>query len=132
MKYDDIIDMPHHVSEKHPQMDIRERAAQFAPFAALTGHGDAVFEAGRYTERYEYMCEDALCEIEYTFRELCSHKGEKRQVLIVYFEKDLKKEGGRYLSLRGYIKKADEIKREIIMENGEVICLKDIKEMEIV
>lgn len=122
-EYEDIINMPHHVSEKHPPMPMKERAAQFAPFAAISGHKEAIEETARETaERIELdEGEKALLD-----------EGLKRAaatgeiVVITFFVSDGKKPGGSYQTLQGRIKKVDEYEGVILMEDGIRINFEDI------
>ncbi|NLW69784.1 MAG: YolD-like family protein [Eubacteriaceae bacterium] len=122
-EYEDIINMPHHVSEKHPPMPMKERAAQFAPFAAISGHKEAIEETARETaERIELdEGEKALLD-----------EGLKRAaatgeiVVITFFVSDGKKPGGSYQTLQGRIKKVDEHEGVILMEDGIRINFEDI------
>ena len=120
-KYDDIIDMPHHVSDTRPHMPLIDRAAQFSPFAALTGYDEAVTETARLT--------DTMLELDDTQKEVISNQlrvlqeNMKEQPLVsaTYFVPDSKKAGGAYLSTIGRLKHIDEIKQEITFIDGPVI-----------
>ena len=117
--YDDIINLPHHVSERHPQMSMYNRAAQFAPFAALTGHDSAITEAARLTEAEEELSEsDALQSLD-----------EKPTISVTYFVPDDKKEGGSYHTATGIVKSVEPDKGVLQFEDGTgipVIRIKDI------
>mgnify|MGYP005779672311 FL=1 len=106
-RYDDIIDLPHHRSKTHPHMPIADRAAQFAPFAALTGYGDAVEETARYTEEKLEPDADRLAELDERLCELLQHLDERPKVRVTYFVKDEKKTGGRYVTQSFVIRKVD-------------------------
>ena len=93
--YDDIINLPRHVSDKHPHMSIHDRAAQFAPFAALTGHSEAVSETARYVDEKIDLGEDAIKEIQDALNYIQEHITESPQVTITYFVADGRKRGGR-------------------------------------
>lgn len=127
-KYDDIINLPHPVSKKHPQMPKADRAAQFMPFAALTGYGDAVTEAGRLTDAAPDLQEDVIEALNRKLTTLHAASGGHPEAEIVYFEKDAKKEGGAYRTIRGKIKKIDTDNGEIVMESGERIRIGDVVE----
>ena len=126
--YDDIIDMPHHVSERHPQMSMYNRAAQFAPFAALTGHDAAITEAARLT--------DAELELSESDAEVLNRKlaylqslDEKPTISVTYFVPDDKKEGGSYHTATGIVKSVEPDKGVLQFEDGTgipVIRIKDI------
>lgn len=126
--YDDIIDLPHHVSERHPQMSMYNRAAQFAPFAALTGHDAAITEAARLT--------DAELELSESDAEVLNRKlaylqslDEKPTISVTYFVPDDKKEGGSYHTATGIVKSVEPDKGVLLFEDGTgipVIRIKDI------
>lgn len=104
-KYDDIIDLPHFVSKKYPQMSMRDRAAQFSPFAALTGYDAEIKETARLTDKRIEFDEDVLDRLNERLNILrkCLDDGDVNpDVRITYFEKDLKKDGGKYISNRYY------------------------------
>ena len=104
--YDDIIDLPHHVSERHPQMSMYNRAAQFAPFAALTGHNAAITEAARLTEAEQELSES---DAEVLNRKLAYLQSldEKPSISVTYFVPDDKKEGGSYHTATGIVKSVE-------------------------
>ncbi len=126
--YDDIIDLPHHISERHPQMSMYNRAAQFAPFAALTGHDAAITEAARLT--------DAELELSESDAEVLNRKlaylqslDEKPTISVTYFVPDDKKEGGSYHTATGIVKSVEPDKGVLLFEDGTgitVIRIKDI------
>ncbi len=128
--YDDIMNLPHHVSTKHPQMSALDRAAQFSPFAALTGHDAAIRETARLTDTKPELNEDKKEELNECLQMLRMQSALKPEVEITYFVPDAKKEGGSYLSVRGNVKKFDAFGHKIIMENGIVIPINDICEIE--
>ena len=117
-KYDDIINMARPVSLKHNRMPIADRAAQFAPFAALTGYDDAIDETGRYTADMAEMSEDAkeLLDRKQTF--LLHIIDEKPEITVTYFLPDAKKSGGEYKEISGKLKAIDEYKRELVFFGG--------------
>lgn len=92
--YEDIINLPHHVSPVHPPMPLSDRAAQFAPFAALTGYGDVIKETARQTDRKPELTEEEKQELDYKLQMAVSLPGEKPAVTITYFVPDKKKAGG--------------------------------------
>lgn len=128
--YDDIINLPHHVSKKHPQMSALDRAAQFSPFAALTGHDSAIKETARLTDMKLELDEYKKEELDDRLQMLRAQTALRPEVEITYFVPDTQKTGGSYLSVRGTIKKFDDIEHKILMENGEVIPISDIYELE--
>lgn len=129
-KYDDIMDLPHHISKKHPQMPLLDRAAQFSPFAALTGHRAMIEETERLTEDRAELDEDKQEEIALRLQMLRERAGEKPEVMITFFIPDGRKDGGRYQTVSGTVKKVDGYKRQIVMEDGTVIPVKNISVIE--
>ncbi|MEY8522152.1 hypothetical protein AALA90_03905 [Lachnospiraceae bacterium 38-10] len=125
-KYDDIIDLPHHVSERHPQMPAMDRAAQFSPFAALTGHRDMIAEAERLTEKKIELEEGEQQEIMIRLQILLGKIEEKPEAAVTYFVPDEKKSGGSYRTVCGAVIKVDGDKKQVVMENGTVIPMEDI------
>lgn len=126
--YDDIFDLPHHVSERHPQMSMYNRAAQFAPFAALTGHNAAITEAARLTEAEQELSES---DAEVLNRKLAYLQSldEKPTISVTYFVPDDKKEGGSYHTATGIVKSVEPDKGVLQFEDGTgipVIRIKDI------
>jgi hypothetical protein len=132
-KYDDIINMKHFVSKRYPQMSMRDRAAQFSPFAALTGYDDAIKETARLTDRKINLDENVLQkldEILFVIRKRLD-SGQKCRTVISYFEKDLKKDGGRYLDISGEVKRIDGYRNVIVLMDGNMIPIEDIMNIEI-
>lgn len=124
--YDDIINLPHHVSRNHPQMTMRDRAAQFAPFAALTGYEDAVAETGRLTEQKRELSAQELAELNQRLCFLAEHLKDQPKVSIEYFVPDERKSGGAYRTVNGSIKKINLTERCITLSGGESIRMDDI------
>ena len=121
--YEDIINLPHHVSAVHPPMPLSDRAAQFAPFAALTGYGEVIKETARQTDRKPELTEDEKQALDYKLQMAVSLPGEKPVVTVTYFVPDGKKAGGSCHRIRGKIRKTDTDRGKLIMENGEQIEL---------
>lgn len=130
-KYDDIISMPHPVSKKHPPMPRKDRAAQFAPFAALTGHKEAIHETGRRTEEKRILDENQKLVINETLVELGKHKHEHIQIKVTYFVPDRRKAGGLYLDEIHEFKKLDDYHQLLVLTDGGAIPFDDIYEIEI-
>lgn len=128
-KYDDIIDLPHHQSTNRPHMSLHDRAAQFAPFAALSGHEEAIEETARLTEEKIVLDETAIQAINEKLHELSQHLCEKPTVSITYFKPDKQKNGGAYLTDIGTVKKIDEIEKMVIMDSGMKIPMEHIVSM---
>ena len=128
--YDDIINLPHHESTKHPRMSALNRAAQFSPFAALTGHEAAILETARLTNARLELDEDRKEELDERMQIIRDHISLEPDVSITYFVPDSKKEGGSYLQVIGAVKKLDDIEHKILMQNGTIIPINDIYEIE--
>lgn len=128
--YDDIINLPHHVSPKHPQMSMPGRAAQFSPFAALTGYDAAIEESARQTERRMELGEDAKAELSEKLRYLKVMEAEHPEAAFTYFIPDTRKEGGRYDTLTARVKRIDEFKQEVILTDGRSIPMGDLLEVD--
>lgn len=124
--YDDIINHEHHVSRSRPQMAMTNRAAQFAPFAALVGYDDEVTEAARLTEEKIELSEEKTAQINAVLQDIQRGITEKPQIFLTYFRKDEKKAGGCYLPLSGTVKKLDLYTKKLHMESGEEISFDDI------
>ena len=120
--------MPHHVSKKHPQMPMEERAAQFAPFAALVGYEEAVEEMARLTDKRIELDEEAKNILDMKFQMLNEQLKVQihPQVTIMYFVPDLKKEGGKYIKISGTIKRIDEFKQLIVLDDKAEIPITEI------
>lgn len=129
-QYDDIIHLPHHVSKIHPPMPIQDRAAQFAPFAALTGHHDAVKETARLTEERIELDENCKAVLDGKLQNIQEQSDRNSVVSITYFEPDRKKAGGAYVTLTGCVKKIDEYERAVILTDGTQIPIDEIIEIE--
>ena len=124
--YDDIIHLPHHISQNHPQMPLRDRAAQFAPFAALTGYEAAVGETARQTaERRELDPQEAE-ELNCRLAALIARLPERPEVTIEYFVPDERKAGGAYVTVTGRVRHISVAERTLVMEDRAVIGLEDI------
>ena len=116
MNYDDIINLPHHVSEPHPHMPVSARAAQFAPFAALTGYGDVIRETARLTEARPELSEDERAEMDQTLRAVLNTQGKNARIEVTYFVPDARKSGGAYIKAAGKIRRVDEAEEVLILE----------------
>ena len=124
--YNDIINLPHPVSQKHPQMSLYDRAAQFSPFAALTGHEEAIRETARQTEAWVDLDEDRKEELNEKMQEIVEHLNEAPEVTLTYFKEDEKKEGGSYVTVTGRIKKWREYEQQLVLEDGTVVALEKV------
>ncbi len=129
-RYDDIIDLPHHTSKKHPRMPLLDRAAQFAPFAALTGHEAAIKETARLTEEEMELDENRKELLDLRLQQLQEHLSEQPEVTVTYFQPDEKKAGGAYVSVTGRVKKVDGYEGELVFTDGQKVELNYIVEIE--
>lgn len=129
--YNDIINLPHHVSASRPQMSMMDRAAQFSPFAALTGYDAAIKETGRLTDEKIELGEEELSLLNMKFQLLVDSLDEEPEVHITYFKPDERKAGGVYLTASGTVKKIDDFERIIFMENGTKIPMDDVLSIEL-
>ena len=129
-KYDDIINLEHHVSTKHSKMSLENRSAQFAPFSALTGYEEAVTEEARVTESRIAIDEEAKIEVNEKLNYIMKNLDKNIIVSVTYFEKDKKKQGGRYKTIKGIIKKIDDFRKTIEMQTGEIIKIEELKKIE--
>ncbi len=120
-EYEDIIHLPHHVSKKHPQMSMLDRAAQFSPFAALTGYDAAVEETARLTGRRIELDEQEAQHLDERIQKLSEHLQEHSEVSITYFLPDTRKDGGEYITVTGSVKKIENYERRIILMDGTSI-----------
>lgn len=128
-KYDDIINLPHHESKNRSQMPILDRAAQFAPFAALTGYGAAVKETARFTERKIEPDEENMAVLNRRLEFIKDHINEKPEISVTFFCPDLRKEGGEYVTVSGSVKKLDEFRHRLILEDETEIPFEDLWEI---
>ena len=126
-RYDDIINLPHHQSVKHPHMSMTERAAQFSPFAALTGYEAVIAETGRLTGERIELNDEAKEEIDRILRELLD---QAEEASFTYFVPDERKEGGKYETVRGIIQRYDMLEGLIILDNGRKIPVEMLRSVE--
>lgn len=124
--YGDIIDLPAHVSSRHPRQPSGVRAAQFSPFAALTGFEDEIAETGRVTQRRLELTDDERARLDGALRAIEARVGESPPVSAVVFEPDARKEGGRYVEVRGRVARVDRDGRAIVLADGRRIPLDDV------
>ncbi|MCH5187014.1 MAG: hypothetical protein J1F63_01325 [Oscillospiraceae bacterium] len=128
--YDDIIDMPHHVSKNRPHMSAIDRAAQFSPFAALTGHSAAINETARRTDKKLELDEHAKAVLDMKQHILLEELSHCPEVRITYFVPDERKAGGEYVNVSGKLKRIDEHERVLVLTTGERIPFDDIVDIE--
>ena len=129
-KYGDIIHLPHPVSEKHPRMPMQDRAAQFSPFAALTGYEEAIYETGRLTEERAELDEEEKAILDRKQRLLLEKLDEFPALTFTYFVPDEKKSGGRYITKTGNLKKLHLLEKWMLLTDGTKIPLEDVKNIE--
>ena len=129
-KYDEIMGLPHHVSKTRPQMPMSDRAAQFAPFAALTGYDSAIKETGRLTDEKIELDEETLTVLDRKYQLLMDALDEAPAIEITYFKPDERKAGGEYVSAIGAVKKVDDFERLITMQDGTKIPMDDVLSIE--
>lgn len=128
--YDDIINLPHHISTKRPQMSMLDRAAQFSPFAALTGYDAAIKETGRLTDEKIEMDEDGLQALNLKYQLLVDVLDEEHEVTFCYYKPDERKAGGAYITKTGSVKKIDVYERIITLIDGTMIPMDDVIDIE--
>ncbi len=129
-RYDDIINLSHHVSTTRPRMSMIDRAAQFSPFAALTGYEAAIKETARLTDQKIELNEDEITSLREKMRILQERLPECPEIQITYFVPDEKKDGGAYQKKTGQVKKIDEYERIIIMNDHVKIAIDEIVSIE--
>lgn len=127
--YEDIIHLPRHVSDKYPQMPIAKRAAQFSPFAALSGHSAAIRDVTRLTEEKRMLGEDSKIILDRKLNILRERIKEQPQVTVTYFVPDTQKSGGEYVQHSGSIYKIDSYNAMLVMNDGTKIYFDDISDL---
>lgn len=121
--YDDIINLPHHVSKTRPHMSMLERASQFSPFHALSGYSAAIQKTARLTDEKIELREDDLSVLNEKLRLLEDHLEESPEVSFVCFCSDERKDGGKYVVITGKVRRIGAVEGEIIFRGGEKIRL---------
>lgn len=129
-QYDDIIDLPHHVSSIRPRMSMIDRAAQFSPFAALTGYDAAIKETGRLTGQRIELTEECRAVLDRKQQVLLENLAEHPEVSVTYFVPNERKSGGTYVTVAGRVKKVDEYQRLLLLTDGTRIPLTEVLELE--
>ena len=128
-KYREIIDMPRHISDNHPQMTMRDRAAQFSPFAALTGYESSIMEAGRLTESPDVLDDDERSFLDDCLALLAAHIDEHPEVSVEYFVPDEKKSGGKYISVTGKFARIENVGKMLFLKGKEGIYIPYIRKI---
>ena len=129
-QYDDIIDLPHHVSATRPRMSMIDRAAQFSPFAALTGYDAAIKETGRLTDERIELSEESRAALDRKQQFLMEHISDHLEISVTYFVHDERKSGGAYVTVTGQVKRVDEYERQLVLIDGTKIPLDEVLELE--
>ncbi|MCI8292839.1 MAG: YolD-like family protein [Hespellia sp.] len=130
-KYDDILMLPHHVSRVHPQMEVRDRAAQFAPFAALAGHSAAIEESARLTDARRELDENCQEILNRKLQTIQKQISAEPMLTVTYFVPDSKKTGGSYVTVTERVKKIDAYERTMVLADKTKILLEDVIEIEL-
>ena len=125
-EYDDIINLPHHQSTKHKQMSNYQRAAQFAPFAALTGYDAAIDETARLTDKKLELSDEQESYLNEQIQLLIERISEKPQSQITYFVHDERKSGGENVTITGNVRRVDDYNREIVFADGLTVKIDDV------
>ena len=125
-RYDDLLGLPHHVSAVHPHMSLYDRAAQFAPFKALTGYEDDVEETARLTDERMELDEERIEQLDARLQLLEEHLAEAPVVSLTFFVPDERKDGGSYETVSGIVKKIDTVRRVIVLRDGLRIAIGDV------
>lgn len=125
-RYDDIINLPHHVSKSRKPMPLENRAAQFAPFAALSGHDEAIAETARLTAPKEILSQDEAENLSGRLACVIRHIPEQSEWSFVYYVPDNVKDGGRYVTVTGVVKRYDEYEKTIVLADGQVLRIDNI------
>lgn len=128
--YEDIVNLPSHISKKYPQPTMLERAARFAPFAAITGYEEMVLEEARETEDRIDLDEGTLADLNRRLNMIQESLEEEPQIKIMYFEPDKRKTGGAYVTITGIVKRIDEYERHMLMADGKKIPIDQIYGLE--
>lgn len=129
--YDDIIHLPHHVSATRARMSLSDRAAQFSPFSALTGHDAAILETARLTDEKRDLDETELSALNRELQKVLVCLEDEPEVTITYFEPDNRKSGGIYRTVTDSVKKLDTFERQLVLKNGTTILINNVMEIQI-
>ena len=129
--YEDIIDLPHHVSANRPHMSVYDRAAQFSPFAALKGYDDEIDEAARFTEEKIDLDGARAEELNEKLLLLTEQVSARPKIQLTYFRPDGKKSGGEYITKEDCLRKVDVYNRKLLMESGLAVAFDDIFDIQL-
>jgi len=125
-RYDDVINRQHPTSKKHPRMSNMNRAAQFAPFAALTGYEESIEETARLTDRRIELSEYEIEELNAKLNSIQEHIKERPEVTITYFQHDERKEGGAYITVTGKVRRIDDVNRILVFEDERIVWIESM------
>ena len=125
-QYDDILNLPHPTSKNHPRMSLHDRAAQFSPFAALTGHEAAIKETARLTDDKQILSEDVIEKINGQLKIIAENIGVEQEITVTYFVPDSKKSDGSYVNCARTVRKIDKYNRTLVMTDNTVIPIEQI------
>ena len=128
--YEDIINLPHHQSVKRPQMPLKDRAAQFAPFAALTGYDAEIKETARLTDAKIELDESTLAILNDKLQIILDNLDAEPEVTITYFKPDTRKAGGAYIDHTGIVKRIDDYERTVVFADKNAISIEDILDIQ--
>ncbi|VDN47479.1 conserved protein of unknown function [Petrocella atlantisensis] len=128
--YDDIINLPHHTSTSRQRMSAHDRAAQFSPFATLTGYDSAIRETARLTDTRIELDENSKADLNERLCVIQEQLEEQMEISITYFQSDNKKAGGAYITATGCVKKIDAYQRTVVMQDETIILIDAIFEIE--
>ena len=124
--YEDIINLPHHTSKKYPRMSLEARSAQFAPFAALTGYDEVLIETARLTNERIEIDDTIKVIIDSKLQIIKENIKEMPLITFMYFVPDTKKNGGKYVTITGNVKKIDEYRNVLVLDNKTEIPIDEI------
>ena len=127
--YDDILHLPHHVSKVHPHMPLRDRAAQFSPFAALVGYEDIIAESARRTTAKRELDETEKAELDRRLAVIASHLAERPEIEVEYFVRDARKDGGEYVVKKGVAARILPVERKLVLADGSELRIEDITDI---
>lgn len=130
-RYDDVINRQHPTSKKHPRMSNMNRAAQFAPFAALTGYEESIAETARLTDRRIELSEYEIEELNAKLNFIQDHIKEHPKVTVTYFQPDERKEGGAYITVSGKVRRIDEVNKTVMFEEKGNILIELIVNLQL-
>lgn len=132
-QYEGILHLPHHISAVHPPMSRQDRAAQFSPFAALTGYEDAIAETARLTDRQLTLAEDETATLDACMQQVRAQlqAGSQPRVCLTVFEPDGQKSGGAYRTVEGHVRRLDLNERTLFLREGPAIPLDRVSGIQI-